>query len=147
MENLIQQEIIQAVLEARKRKKDIKQTIKALAKEFTLTEYAIKGIIELSATWGMEQTQGQKAGGKLWKPLNHVEEIKRIWDKLYQLESDLARTKTRFNRELGIREDPWPRKKRINAEDKSFTRIQELREKIDEVRELINEEGKAGDPR
>ena len=153
MENLIQQEIIQAVIDARNQGKDIKQTIKKLAKEFALTEFMVKGIIENSALYGLEQIPGPKTDGKIWKPMDYTKAIRKLEDKIYELEAELARTKTRIGRELEIREDPWIRQRLSTSLDvdeniptkqvktvKGENRIQELRKKIDEVRALLDEE-------
>jgi len=170
MENLIQQDIIRAVITARESGQDIKKVIKDLAKQFNVTEFVIKGIIEFSATYGMEKVSGPKAGGKNWKPLDYLKRIEKIEDHVYRLEGQIVKLHNRINKDLGLRESRWncdgdwhrnpneeneeiPKRPVLikareaespdntgeveNTQDKS--RIQELREKIDEVRALLDE--------
>jgi len=107
MENLIQQEMIKAVLIARENGEDIKETIKELAQEFNLTEFMVKGIIEHSAMYGLEQICGPKTWGKKWRPIDYTKAIKRLEDKIYELHTLIVKTNNRINKELGIRESRW----------------------------------------
>ena len=91
MENLIQQEIIKAVVNARNEGKNIRKIITELAREFNLTRFMVKGIIENSALYGLEQVQGPKAKGKIWKPLNHAKAIEKLGNKNCQLEAEITK--------------------------------------------------------
>jgi len=147
MENqdLIQQEIVRAILTDREKRKPIKQTIKELAREFSLTEFMVRGIIEASALYGLEQVQGPKAGGKKWVPLNHTEAIKRLEDRIYSLETELVKLRNSIERELhgkGIisrrfgernERDPHGARQSISQD----AEIKRLRAEIDQVRDRL----------
>jgi hypothetical protein len=115
MESLIQQEIVRAVLNAREKGENYKKTIKALAKEFDLSMHVVQAIVEMSATYGLERIEGEKTAGKLWQRMGYTRAIKRLEDKIYQIQADIVRLNNRLARELGMRENPWA-SRRLSSE-------------------------------
>jgi len=168
-QSLIQDEIIRAVLTDKKKGKPIKQTIRELAKEFSLTEFMVKGIIEASALYGLEQVQGPKAGGKNWKPIDYAKAIKQLSDKVYHLEAELVKLRNSIGRESPRKgfvshrftdhTEPIPRDREedhkpqviieglgsVKYRDipvKSIDKIKKLRGKIDRVRDKLESENR-----
>ena len=172
MENLVQREIIQAVIKAKNRGEDIKPTIKALAKEFSLTEFMVRGIIENSAMYGLERISGPKQESKKWQPLDYTRAIKKLEDKIYELRAEVVKLHNRLNRELRITENPSTRrglssfeaeeeplelreheeiprrqillKAHENIEPEKRERIEELRETIDRARSRLDKKEEEG---
>jgi hypothetical protein len=158
-QTLIQEEIIRAVLNARKEGQPIKETIKSLAKEFNLTEFMVRGIIEYSAMYGLERGHGPKQTGSSWKPLDYAKAIERLDRKVYQLQAEIVKLNNRLTREF----DGWGNRRNISAvvvkereegeepsppERKSpgNEEINRLRAEIDKARDRIDRKEERGNP-
>jgi len=109
----------------------------------------VKGIIEASALYGLEQVQGPEAGGKRWVPLNHTEAIKKLESKVYHVEGELIRLRNSIERELrgkGIISHRFTHHNERDPRKEDFTpsgsvgsvdEIERLRARIDKVRDRL----------